>query len=86
MKLTNSFMVSSKIISVRSTNPAMVLETMKRTMTSTMKLMKGRYVVDLFTKLCKKKIGTNSMENHCKRSCTGLSRGRERAMLERVMK
>ena len=86
MKLTNSFMVSSRILSNRTPNPAMVFETMKRTMTSSMKLLKERYVFDLFTVLCKKKIGTNAMENHCRRVCSGLSRGRQRSTLERIMK
>ena len=86
MKLTNSFMVSSRIISNRTSNPEMVHETMKRTMAETMKLLHERYVFDLFTRLCKKKIGTNAMENHCRRICDGLSRGRQRSMLERVMK
>ena len=86
MKLTNSFMVSANIISNTSTNPAMVLEAMKRTMSSSMKLLKGRYVFDLFTKLCNKKVGTNAMVNQCKRICSGLPRGREQSMLEIVMK
>ncbi len=78
-------MVSSRIISNRTTNPAMVLEAMKRTMSSTMKLLRERYVSDLFAKLCKKKIGTNAVENHCKRACEGLSRGHQRSVLTRIM-
>ena len=85
MKLTNSFMVSSRIISNRTSNPEMVHETMKRTMAETVKLLHERYVFDLFTRLCKKKIGTNAMENHCRRICDGLSRGRQRSIFLKVM-
>ena len=85
MKFTNSFLVSCRSISFNTSNPEMVLETMKRAMFSTKKLLHGRYVLDLFSNLCRKKIGTNSMENQCKRVCSGLSQNRERQMLQRVM-
>ncbi len=59
---------------------------MKRTMSNTMKLLKGRFVFDLFAKLYKKKVGTNAVESHCKRVCEDLPRGRQRTLLQRFMK
>ena len=61
MKVTNSFMVSSRILSYRTTNPVMVLETMKRTMSSSMKLLKDRYVSDLMSRLCQNERGGESL-------------------------
>ena len=82
MKFTNSFLVSCRSISYNTSNPEMVLETMKRAMFSTKRLLHGRYVLDLFSNLCRKKIGTNSMVNQCKRVCSGLPENRERQLLQ----
>ena len=86
MKLSNSFMVSARGICNTSSNPEMVLETMKRTMSQTLKLVRCRHVFDLFSRLCRMKIGTNAVENNCSRLCRGFPRSREREMLVRVMK
>ena len=86
MKLSNSFMVSARGICNTSSNPEMVLETMKRTMSQSLKLVRCRHVFDLFSRLCRMKIGTNAVENNCSRLCRGFPRSREREMLVRVMK
>ena len=78
MKFTNSFLVSCRSISYYTSNLEMVLETMKRAMFSTKKLLHGRYVLDLFSNLCRKKIGTNAMVNQYRRICVGLPENRER--------
>ena len=67
MKLSNSFMVSARGICNTSSNPEMVLETMKRTMSQSLKLVRCRHVFDLFSRLCRMKIGTNAVENNCSR-------------------
>ena len=85
MKFTNSFLVSCRVISFNTPNPEMVLETMKRSMFWTKKLLHGRYVLDLFSNLCRKKIGTNTMVNQCRRVCSGLQEKRERQLIGRVM-
>ena len=61
MKLSNSFMVSARGICNTSSNPEMVLETMKRTMSQSLKLVTFRHVFDLFSRLCRMKIGTNAV-------------------------
>ena len=86
MKLSNSFMVSARGISNTSSNPEMVLETMKRTFTHSLKLLRSRHVFDLFSKLCRLKVGTNAVENNCKRACEGLGRNRQRSMVSNVMR
>ena len=42
-------------------------------------------MLDLFSNLCRKKIGTNSIVNQCKQVCSELSENRERQLLQRVM-
>ena len=50
------------------------------------KLIRCRHVFDLYSRLCRMKIGTNAVENNCSRLCRGFPRSREREMLVRVMK
>lgn len=68
-----------------SSNPEMVLETMKRTFTQSLKLLRSRHVFDLFVRLRRLRVGTNEVENNCKRLCLGLNKNRERNMVMRVM-
>ena len=61
-------------------------ETIKRTMTQTLNLSRSRHVFDFLSGLCRSRIGTNAVENNCKRLCFGLPISREREMVCRVMK
>ena len=79
-------MVSARGISNTTSNPEMVLETMKRAITQSLNLIRSRHVFDLLSGLCRSRIGTNAVENNCKHLCFGLPISREREMVCRVMK
>ena len=66
MKLSNFFMVAARGICNISFNPEMVLETMKHTMFQSLRLVRCRHVFDLFSRLCRMKIGTNAVKNNCR--------------------
>ena len=85
MYLTKSFLVSASEISVSCVNPEMVLETMKLTFTTSMKFQQTRYVVDLFSQLRKKNIGTTNVEEACRKMCSRIGIEKRSSLVERSM-
>ena len=86
MRLTNSFVASAHQISLKCSNPIMVYEAMKRTMEKTMIMLQNRYVVDLFTKIRNKNIGTTEITSLCNRACQRLPKGRAATLRNTLVK
>ena len=63
----------------------MVLETMKLTFTTSMKFQQTRYVVDLFSQLRKKNIGTTNVEEACRKMCSRIGIEKRSSLVERSM-
>ena len=59
MKLFSYFMVSARGMCNTSTNPEMVLQTLKRNISQSLKSVKSRHV---FSRLCMMTINTNAVE------------------------
>ena len=64
----------------------MVYEAMKRTMDKTLIMLQNRYVVDLFTKLRAKNIGTSEITSLCQRACQKLPKGRANTLRNTLLK
>ena len=86
MRLSNSFLASARLISNNCSSPSMVYEAMKRTMDKTLIMLQNRYVVDLFTKLRAKNIGTSEITSLCQRACQKLPKGRANTLRNTLLK
>ena len=64
----------------------MVYEAMKRTMEKTMIMLQNRYVVDLFSKIRSKNIGTTEITSLCNRACQRLPKGRATTLRNTLVK
>ena len=86
MRLTNSFLASENFISNSCSNADVAIEAMKRTMRSTMDYLHARYVMDLFKRLQRCKIGTTNIVNLCRRICEKLPARREKTLIETIIR
>ena len=64
----------------------MVYEAMKRTMEKTMIMLQNRYVVDLFSKIRSKNIGTTEITSLCNRACQRLPKRRATTLRNTLVK
>ena len=85
MKSSNGFMAKAYRLSQTTGNPPRAYAAMRRVMTQTIKLLKARYVLDLFERLVNRGLALRSVTANTNRACKGMSEEKHRRMCNTLM-
>ena len=83
--ISNRFMVDAYRLSNSTRNPQRAIKTMRRSMNSTIRLLKAIYVVDLLEKMTKRGLVLSSVMKMARGMCSGLKGDKAKLIADMIM-